>query len=190
MKQIIYNEEKLTDKEVDRMVNKVRGIVINKNGQVMLCRNAGIYLLPGGSVERNESLVDGLKREIFEEGGEMEIDEERTTPFLQIKSYNRNYYDRKLKRYTNRLTVTSFFETYTECEIKPEKLHLTESEKAKKFMPFFTNLSSVDYIVSTNTTTDNEKKEVFDREIRTVLREYAEFKKKSKNLEDDDNSER
>lgn len=186
MKQIIYNEDKLTDEEIDRVVNKVRGVVINPKGQVLLCRNAGIYLLPGGSVERSESLVDGLKREIFEEGGEMVIDEQRTTPFLQIKSYNRNYYDRKLQRYTNRLTITSFFETYTENDIDPDKLHLTESEIQKKFMPFFTPLSSVDYIVSSNPTTDNEKRAVFDREIRTVLREYAEFKKKDKKIDDEE----
>ena len=185
MKQIVYNGSDVTDEEVDRVVNKVRGVVINKNGQIMLCRNAGIYLLPGGSIEENEDLVQGLKREIFEEGGEMQIDESRTTPFLQIKSYNRNYYDRKLKRPINRLTVTSFFETYTEDDIVPEKLHLTESEKEKKFMPFFTNLSSVDYIISSNPNTDNEKREEFDREMRTVLREYGEFKKKAKNLDDD-----
>ena len=184
MKQIIYNEENLKDEEVDRIVYKVRGIVINPNGQIMLCRNAGIYLLPGGSVEPNEDLLEGLKREISEEGGDMRIDEEKTTPFLQIKSYNKNYYDRNLKRYTNRLTITSFFETYTKDDIIPEKLHLTESEIEKNFMPFFTNLSSVDYIISTNPTADNEKRAVFDREIRTVLREYGEFKKRGKNLED------
>lgn len=182
MKQIVYNGSNLTDGEIDRVVNKVRGVVINKKGQIMLCKNAGIYLLPGGSIEENEDAAEGLKREIFEEGGEMEIDESRTTPFLQIKSYNRNYYDRKLKRYTNRLTVTSFFETYTENDIIPEKLHLTESEKEKGFMPFFTNLSSVDYIVSSNPTKDNEKRGEFDREILTVLREYALFKKQEKDL--------
>lgn len=49
---------------------KVRGLAI-KDGKVLLCRlsKEWFYCLPGGTIENDELLIDGLKREFVEELG-------------------------------------------------------------------------------------------------------------------------
>ena len=55
--------------------------VVYKDGKVLLIRSERRgWEFPGGIVEQGEALLDGLKREIFEESGvtaEPEADEER-----------------------------------------------------------------------------------------------------------------
>ena len=54
---------------VDEEKEKVRLLLENNQGQILLCNYNGIYMLPGGKVDSNELLEDALKREIKEELG-------------------------------------------------------------------------------------------------------------------------
>ena len=95
MKQIDYNETKLTDTEIDKVVRKVRAIVINnKTKQMLLVHYAGLYMLPGGLIDNGEFEVEALGRELLEEAG-IEIEAQQAVPYLLINSYDRNYFDRK-----------------------------------------------------------------------------------------------
>ena len=69
MKKIEFNEENLKQCEIDRTVNKVRGLIFNKKGEVLLCNYAGVYLLPGGSIEQGETITQAFLREAKEETG-------------------------------------------------------------------------------------------------------------------------
>jgi ADP-ribose pyrophosphatase YjhB (NUDIX family) len=55
----------------------VRGFVVNAAGEILLIRHSYVdgWHLPGGGVERGETLRDALTRELAEEGG-VTIDEE------------------------------------------------------------------------------------------------------------------
>lgn len=48
-----------------------RGIVQDENGRVLLVRRSdnGLWVMPAGSIELEESILDCLKREVFEETG-------------------------------------------------------------------------------------------------------------------------
>lgn len=48
----------------------VRAIVIDANGQIFLVKHSYVdgWYLPGGGVETGESVIDGLSRELAEEG--------------------------------------------------------------------------------------------------------------------------
>jgi len=48
----------------------VFAIILNKN-KILLChrRDMDMWNLPGGRLENNETLIEGLKREVFEETG-------------------------------------------------------------------------------------------------------------------------
>lgn len=169
MKQIEFNEDKITMSDIDKVTNKVRGIVLNTdNNQILLVNYAGLFMLPGGKVDEGESDYEALKREIVEESG-IEIDEE-VYPFLQINSYDKNYYDRK-SGVINRLTRTLFYIIETTKEIDDSKKVLTESEKKKKHTISYVDLDSLENLVENNET-NNSKRKQFDREILTVINEY------------------
>lgn len=179
MKQINFNEEKLTEEEIDKVVKKVRAVVINKHTQkALLVRYAGLYMLPGGSIDDGETEIEALRRELLEEAG-IDIREEQSIPYLLINSYDRNYFDRK-KGTINRLTQTIFFEVSTDQDIDETKKRLTESEKGENHTIEYTNLSVMRYLIETNAT-DNPKRKQFDREILTALNEFARMKEISRN---------
>lgn len=174
MKQIEFNEDKLMMSDIDKVTNKVRGIVLNTdNNQILLVNYAGLFMLPGGKVDEGETDYEALKREIIEESG-IEIDEE-VYPFLQINSYDKNYYARK-SGVINRLTRTLFYIIETTKEIDDSKKVLTESEKKKKHTISYVDLNSVENLVKINET-NNSKRKQFDREILTVINEYKKVLK-------------
>lgn len=178
MKQIDFNETKLTDTEIDKVVRKVRALVINnKTKQMLLVHYAGLYMLPGGSIDNGETEVEALRRELLEEAG-IEVESHQTVPYLLINSYDRNYFDRKSGN-INRLTQTTFFVVSTNQNIDETKKKLTESEKEKNHTIKYMNLSVARYLIETNPT-DNPKRKQFDREILTALNEYTRMKQRDK----------
>lgn len=174
MREVDFNEDGLLIDEIDKVVNKVRGIVINSNtGKILLVRYVGLYMLPGGSIDDEEGEKDSIKREILEESG-IEIEDSQINPFLIINSFDKNYFDRKSGT-INRLTRTTFFEIYTDKDIDDEKKNLTESEKTKGHVINYVDLDDVPQIVEDNVT-DNSKRKHFDREILCAIQEYKKFK--------------
>ena len=130
MKQIDFNETKLTDTEIDKVVRKVRALVINnKTKQMLLVHYAGLYMLPGGSIDNGETEVEALRRELLEEAG-IEVESHQTVPYLLINSYDRNYFDRKSGN-INRLTQTTFFVVSTNQNIDETKKSLQKAKKKK-----------------------------------------------------------
>ena len=65
MKKIQYGKDEKT--VYNNEVNKVRAIVLNKNGRALIVKYAGLYMLPGGRVDNGEQPLEALKREILEE---------------------------------------------------------------------------------------------------------------------------
>lgn len=59
---------------------------------------------------------------------------------------------------------------------------LSESEKQKNLTVEFENLSVIEYKVQNNKT-DNFRKEIFDREILTALKEYYNYKEREEKEE-------
>ena len=184
MKQIDFNETNLTDTEIDKVVRKVRALVINNiTKQMLLVHYAGLYMLPGGSIDNGETEVEALRRELLEEAGieEAGIEEagiEEAIPYLLINSYDRNYFDRKSGN-INRLTQTTFFKVSTNQNINENKKRLTENEKEKNHTIKYMNLSVARYLIETNSA-DNPKRKQFDREILTALDEYALMEQREK----------
>lgn len=67
MKEVIYNYDNLKENEIDEIVIRCKGLIINNKNEIMLgyCHNT--YQFPGGHLEENETLLDCLKREVKEE---------------------------------------------------------------------------------------------------------------------------
>lgn len=175
MKKVIYNDNNLTDDEIERSAKKVRGVVLNNKGQILVAKYAGMYILIGGSIDEGEDEITALRREIKEESGIVDLYFEDEQPFLEIESYDKNYYDRKFKRPINRKTNTKFYFVSTDKEIDLSKSELTEHEKSQDFKASFINPSVIEYMVSQNNT-ENEKNGFFTRELLTVLREFTKYR--------------
>lgn len=174
MKVIQFNKDNIAKEEIDKIVRKSRGIVLNEEGKALVAKYTGLYMLPGGKIEEKEA-TQALKREVLEEAGIEKVEFEKE-PFLKIESYDKNYYDRESKQNISRLTQTFFYFGKTKEQINPDKQSLTESEKKGNFSISFENLTVIQYLVENNKT-DNKKKENFDREILTVLKEFANYRK-------------
>lgn len=171
MKQIVFNEDALTDEEIDKTKKKARGLIFNDKGHVLLVHYANLYMLPGGSLKEGEDASDALKRELSEEAGMKIVPK---NPFLEITSYDSNYLDRKTGNHINRKTQTTFFTFHTDQAINPDHTHLTYSEKNYGFSLQFTNLAVARYLIETNPNT-NPKNKQFKRETLTVLDEFEKM---------------
>lgn len=183
MKKIINNSENLTEDKIDRTVNKVRAVILNKKGHILAAKYAGMFMLIGGSIEEGEDEVVALKREITEETGIEDITVDTEGPFLEINDIRTNYYDWKAGRPINRQTNTKFyFVTTNEEEINLEKTHRTDHEKKMNFTPFFVNPSVLEQM-AIETPSDNPKNEVFKKELLTVLREFAQYRKEKEDIQ-------
>ena len=181
MEYIKYNKENITEESIERKVEKARSIILNEEGKALVIKYAGLYMFPGGKIEENEEKEEALKRELLEETGIEKVEFEKE-PFLIIESYEKDYYDRKLKRNINRQTKTYFYSGTTKEEIDKQKQELTQSEKDEEFLAEFKNLSIIEYLVENNQS-GNKKQEVFDREIITAINELKKYKQKNKEIE-------
>lgn len=70
-------------------IRKVRCIALDENKNVCMVSNEGIdnWMLPGGTVEKNENLILALRRELQEEA-DIEIRNYKLIGFLEMKSVN------------------------------------------------------------------------------------------------------
>ena len=90
MKQIFINDDNLTIDELEDTVIRVKAMIINSDGEILLAHNNGTYQFPGGHKEDDEDMESTLIREIKEETG-IEI-EDVGGPFVQIVTYDSNYF--------------------------------------------------------------------------------------------------
>ena len=83
MKEIIYNYNFLNEEDINRTVVRIKAVLENKNGEILLCYSSNNYHLPGGHLEEEESYEECLVREIKEETGiDIEKKERNLTLFL------------------------------------------------------------------------------------------------------------
>lgn len=90
MKEILYNYDNLTSEEIDEVVVRTKGLIVNSKNDITLGYSNKTYQFPGGHLEESESLVNCLLREIKEETGIKIVDYE-IKPFEKITHYNKDY---------------------------------------------------------------------------------------------------
>ena len=181
MKIIKFNKENVSDKEVEDLVVKSRGIILNEQGKALIVKYAGLYMFPGGRIEEKDlNERDALNRELQEESGISKIKFE-DKPFLKIESYDRNYYTRRFGRNVTRLTETYFYFGKTDEQVNMDKQCLTENEKKEKFLISFENLSVIHYLASTNKA-QNKKIVNFNRELFTAMEEFTKYREKDEKV--------
>ena len=138
MKKIVFNNNNLTNSDIALKVTRVKGLLINSKGKILLAHHNNTYQFPGGHLEENEDMKGCLTREIREETGiDINISE---APFLCITTYDDNYFG------SGKCVLNSiyYFRILTDKLPDFSKTHYDELELATDFNLFYVNFSDLD----------------------------------------------
>ena len=124
MKEIIYNNDNLTKEEMNDEVIRIKAMIFNSNKELLIAKTDELYHLPGGHLEKNESFIECLKREVREEAG-IVLDINDIEPFFAIRHYTKNYYD------TGKNVISSiyYFAIFSDLEPNILETKLEDGEK-------------------------------------------------------------
>ena len=165
MKEIVINDYNLKDEEIERKVIRVKGLLINSSGKILLAHNNNTYQFPGGHKEDNESIDECVTREIKEETGiDLKVNE---GPFLCITTYDNNYFGSG-KKVKNSIYYYRFF---TDEKPNFEETHYDELELATEFNLYYVNFSDLDGFLKKNVESGNIDENIC-REMLKVVEVY------------------
>lgn len=126
----------------------VRALIVNEDNAFLLVKHtySDAWYLPGGQVEKNETLIEALKRELYQEVGISEIEE------ISLFNTYSNFYEFK-SDYVSVFLVRSYsISTKTHFEIERanffniETLPKNISLGTKRRIEEFLKLRKVDYL--------------------------------------------
>ena len=160
--------------EKEKEVKKVRAIVINEKGHILVVKtNSNIYMLPGGKIDDGESNSQALKREVLEEAGLSLLEEKIEGPFFQTE-YHGISVDELTKQITRKHVNTQFYIAYTDLPIDKTKMKLSEREKARGQKPYYMNISILRYLIEQerDNPTNSERKRRYDKELLQILDQF------------------
>lgn len=165
MKEIFINEANLNDDDLDFSVIRVKGLIINSKGELLMAHNNGTYQFPGGHKEDDEEMNTCLCREIKEETG---IDIDRNiSPFMQITTYDDNYFD------TGKKVSNKIFYYIIRSDEMPNyaETHYDELECQTDFNLFYIEMSALREFLNESMIDGSLDKKI-GREMLLVLDEY------------------
>ena len=168
MKEIILNKTRLKEDEITEVLEKSRIVLRNDNDEIILTRFGRVYFLPGGKIEKGETPVDTIKREVMEETN-INILLDDVEPFLVVKNYLRDYETHE-GTIVNRLLITYYFTGFT-TDDNIEYFNLTKVEKEDNLRGFFIDMEEVDELLS-DYNKEDPRATYLAKETLEVLEEY------------------
>ena len=90
MIEVVKNNHNINDSEINETVIRVKALIINSNGSILLGHSHCEYQFPGGHVLENEGLLYALKRELKEETG-LDYKVLNLKPFMVLKHYIKDF---------------------------------------------------------------------------------------------------
>lgn len=165
MKKIIYNNDNLTEKDINKYVKRAKIVIENSNNEILIVYSHNNYFLIGGHVDDNESFYECLNREIKEETG-VTIPIEKTEPFISIEYLNKDYPNKG----ENTKYINNYY--YIKYDLIPNinNTNLTEDEKDGNFKIEYINKNKIIDILTKSLETATRENVVKD--TIEVLKEY------------------
>lgn len=167
MKTIIINDNELKAKDIELVRNKVRAVLLDDN-KILIANYGGVYLLPGGSIEKEETKEQAILRELREETG-IKYSLKELDDFFTLKYYQKEY-PLNQDNIKNRLLVTHFYLGKYK-EINPYKLNRTSKEIRDGFNLNLVNINDIESLIKEVPSNNNPRKLFFDRELEEVQKE-------------------
>ena len=166
MKEIFYNPDNLTEKDIDEVITRTKGLIINSNDEITLGYAHKTYQFPGGHLEEGETLEECLLREIQEETG-IEITDAEMTPFFKITYYTENYRNSG----KNRENDIYYYIIKTDAKFDMDKANLDEGERHGGYTAKTLPLKDFEQVLK-DSIPDNKINEVIVNEMLEVFNEY------------------
>ena len=170
MKEVLYNYDNLTIDDIDEVVVRTKGLIINDNDEITLGYCEGTYQFPGGHLEDDEELSECLLREIKEETG-IEIKDAKMRPFEKITHYNKNYHNTG----KNRKNEIYYYVVRTNTKFDMNNASLDEKEKENGFTVKTIPLSLFEETLI-KSIPDNPRNKVIVEEMLDAYKEYNKIK--------------
>lgn len=164
MKEIFYNDDNLLESNIDEIVVRVKAVIINKNNDILMGYCDGTYQFPGGHLEKDETLVEGLRREISEETGILLDEKEELSPFMLIRYYTKNYRNKGI----NRENKIYYYLIRSEVEPVISNMSLDAYEKEHNYILKRVNLNEIESELE-RTVNDNSINKILYKEIGLVI---------------------
>ena len=167
MKEFVINDDNLRDEDIEMKVIRVKALILNSKGNILLAYNNNTYQFPGGHVDDGEAIDECMKREIKEEVGiDVEVDE----PFLSIETYDNNYFNTGKKV----LNTIYYYKVFTDLEPDFSNTKYDELERKTDFELFYVDFSNLEkFIISKIDSNEIDPK--IAREMIHVVKEYNQI---------------
>lgn len=170
MKIVIHNDDNLKEEDINDVVLRARGVIINSNNEVLLgiCKNT--YQFPGGYLEPGETILECLKREIREETG-IELSDSYE-PFYTIKYFSRDWPEKGINRYTE----FNYYLIETDVHYNLANTCLDDFEKENNYELRYVKLDELEKVLNDSLESNPKNKKVYP-EILDVIKTYYDEKK-------------
>lgn len=165
MKRIFINDNFLTNDDMESEVIRVKALLVNSKGELLLAHNNNTYQLIGGHKEDDETLENTLLREIKEETG-IGI-ATCDGPFIQITTYDNNYFN------TGKKVCSKIYYYRIVTDEMPNILetHYDELESATDFNLFYVKMDDMKNFLHRSMNEGTIDKSI-GKEMLLVDREY------------------
>lgn len=167
-----YKGKKILDYQ--KIVKRVKALIISSNNKILLASNYKDYQFPGGHMEEDESYNEALNRELLEETGINFELKDNLTPDLKLYRYYENYHETK----DNTILEINYFIIRSDQYIDINNLSLTKEEKDGDFSLTYINLLEFENLLKENVLINGDKfgiaeemLEVFDK-LKNKLFDY------------------
>ncbi len=168
MKEIIINDKNLEKEDIEQEVVRVKGLILNSQGKILIAHNNNTYQFPGGHTHEGESLDECVIREIKEETGiDLEVEE---GPFMSIVTYDHDYFG------TGKKTLNSiyYYRFFTDEEPNFEETMYDDLELETDFNLFYIDFDTFDSFIE-KSIEEGSIDEAIGREMLYVFSEYKEM---------------
>ena len=167
----VINNDNLKKKDINEYSNKARLLIENNNGEILVANYGGVYLLPGGTSEKDEHALETLFREIKEELG-IDLNIRNIEPLVEVEYYQKDYPKRDNKTVNRKLT-TSYYNTMMNIDINEIKNNLTIEEIKDNFNLIWISKDSLISVLKENEkNSNNPRVKYFTNELVKVLNYY------------------
>lgn len=167
-----YKGKKILDYQ--KIVKRVKALIISSNNKILLASNYKDYQFPGGHMEEDESYNEALNRELLEETGINFELKDNLTPDLKLYRYYENYHETK----DNTILEINYFIIKSDQYIDINNLSLTKEEEDGDFSLTYINLLEFENLLKENVLINGDKfgiaeemLEVFDK-LKNKLFDY------------------